>query len=311
MNTFKYLSIFTILVLVLPASCKTGQPSQTETSTGIKSPASWCYPQENVNVYVSESDIQLFQNVVEKFDDHAFNKTTLAQLAVKIGKSFIETPYVAQTLEIDGDEQLVINLAGMDCTTFVEYVLAMAFTIKSEDHSFASFADFLRCLRYRNGLINGYPSRLHYFTEWLINNSQKGILYLASDSIGTSILDMNLNFMSKNAHLYKQLSNKEFLNNITETEKQLAGYELKYISKNHISTFEEKIEDGDIIAFTTSIAGLDVSHTGFALHKNGRLHLLHASTRTNKVEITPVPLHDYLSNINRVTGILVGRVLDC
>jgi hypothetical protein len=68
------------------------------------------------------------------------------------------------------------------------------------------------------------------------------------------------------------------------------------------------IKDGDIIAFTTDIDGLDVSHTGFAIFQNNRLHLLHASTRTNMVEISPVPLDEYLAPLRRVTGILVARV---
>ncbi len=310
MNPAKHLSIFAILLLIIPVSCKTGQPSQSEPLSQPKLFTSWCPGQADVNIYVTEIDINLYQSVVEKFENHAFDNTTISQLVLKIGTNFTGTPYVANTLEVDGDEKLVVNLRGMDCTTFVENSTAIAFAIKSQDHSFASFADFLRCLRYRNGKMNGYPSRLHYFTEWLINNSQKDVLFILSDSIGTSALSLDLSFMSRNAHLYKQLGNQAFVDSIKKTEKQLAGYRLNYIPKNQIASLEEKIKDGDIIAFTTSIAGLDVSHTGFAFHHNGRLHLLHASTRTNMVEITPVPLHDYLAGMNRVTGILVGRLMN-
>ena len=43
------------------------------------------------------------------------------------GINFLDIPYVAHTLEVtDGEEELIINCDEVDCTTFVEYTLAMA-----------------------------------------------------------------------------------------------------------------------------------------------------------------------------------------
>lgn len=82
---------------------------------------------------------------------------------------------------------------------------------------------------------------------------------------------------------------------------------MAYITKDSIQDREHLIVDGDIIAFVTTIEGLDVSHTGFACFQGERLYLLHASTRTNLVEISPVPLSQYLQNMATVSGILVAR----
>ena len=69
------------------------------------------------------------------------------------------------------------------------------------------------------------------------------------------------------------------------------------------------IQTGDIIALTSAIKGLDITHTGFAIRKeDGRIHLLHASSK-GKVEISELPLADYLQGIKHNTGIIVARPL--
>lgn len=45
---------------------------------------------------------------------------------LKYGLSFLKTPYVAHTLEVNDEEKLVVNFDEVDCTTFVEYVLALS-----------------------------------------------------------------------------------------------------------------------------------------------------------------------------------------
>ena len=84
------------------------------------------------------------------------------------GIKYLDVPYVAHTLEADGPEELVINCDEVDCTTLVEYVLAETLTPKLADGdiSESAFADNLQKIRYRDGKIDGYTSRLHYIAEW-------------------------------------------------------------------------------------------------------------------------------------------------
>ena len=94
------------------------------------------------------------------------------------GLKYVGTPYVAHTLDVDGPEELILNCDEVDCTTFVEYVLAESLCPKLDngDISEGVFADKLQQIRYRNGQIDGYTSRLHYITEWVNNAVQKGFL---------------------------------------------------------------------------------------------------------------------------------------
>ena len=129
----------------------------------------------------------------------------LTKLLVEIGKSFLETEYVAHTLEKEGDEQLVINLTGLDCTTFLETSLTFARCIKKGKTSFEDYQNELTFIRYRDGKIDKYPSRLHYFSDWIYNNQQKSIVKDITEEIGGKKIKFAVDFMSKNPKYYKQL----------------------------------------------------------------------------------------------------------
>jgi hypothetical protein len=230
------------------------------------------------------------------------------QRIIATARAFIGTPYVSATLESDSEEQLIVNLKKVDCTTFVEYVLAMVQSREDSGAQLGRMAYALQHLRYRNGAVNGYPSRLHYFTDWLKSHERNGLLTLISDSIGDASMDMEIDFMSAHPRFYPKLDkNPALVEKIRLVEEDLANHEMAYITKDRIEEKEHLISDGDVIAFVTTIEGLDVSHTGFAYFQEGRLHLLHASTRTNQVEISPVPLSQYLQKMETVSGILVAR----
>ena len=300
------LRILTTILMGLLSACHARETS--DYSSRADNNEGFCFSTEVFSVEKTQYDKQIFENVIEHMNPGTADLTDLSGVLIKTATFFLNTPYVAHTLEIPGDEQLVVNLREMDCTTFVEYVVAFTLLLKENRTDFERFTQLLACIRYRNGIIDGYPSRLHYFTEWLQNNAEKGILEIVSNSLSDIPYQTEVSFMSSNPGLYRQLENPDYVSRIKETETVISEFEMNYIPKDRIVEYENQIKEGDIIAFTTNIAGLDVSHTGFAVHRNGRLHLLHASTRTNQIEISPVPLSEYLAPMSRVTGIIVGRL---
>ncbi|WP_368149777.1 N-acetylmuramoyl-L-alanine amidase-like domain-containing protein, partial [Bacteroides faecis] len=68
------------------------------------------------------------------------------------------------------------------------------------------------------------------------------------------------------------------------------------------------IMDGDVIAITTKLPGLDIAHVGIANFVNGKLHLLHASSTLGKVVLSEEPLSQMLNNNKSWTGIRVVRM---
>ncbi|PIB28816.1 hypothetical protein BFP77_09310 [Maribacter sp. 4U21] len=232
----------------------------------------------------------------------------LGKTMVAVGKTFLGTPYVAKTLEIDKTELLVVNLHGLDCTTFVENVLAFSLLLKNGQSSFDDFTQALETIRYKDGELDGYASRLHYFSEWIANNESKGLLKDITNEIGGKEITKPINFMSTHRDLYPFLSDDANFEKIKASEKYLNEQVICVLAQEDILANEHLIKSGDIIALTTSIKGLDITHTGIATReKDGRIHLLHAST-VGKVVVSSLPLIDYLKKIKGNTGIMVARV---
>lgn len=236
----------------------------------------------------------------------------IGEIISEIGKSFLNTPYEAHTLEVTDREQLVINLSGLDCTTFLETTFALARCIKKNKTTFDDFKNELKYIRYRDGKLEEYPSRLHYFSDWIYNNIKKGIVKDVTKEIGGKPIKFNVNFMSQNPKYYKHLqSNPEFISVIEKHESEINARQYYYIPQDEIKRVEDKIINGDLIALTTSDKGLDIGHVGFAVKmQNGRVHLMHAPMVGSKVQITEIPLAEYVKKIKKHTGIIVLRATE-
>lgn len=260
----------------------------------------------------SESDVQVCNSVYQFSSDKNLSSKPIGDVIVEVGKYFIGTPYKAHTLEVAEEEELVINLTRFDCTTFLESVLALSRCIKKEKTTFINFQDELTFIRYRNGEINKYPSRLHYFTDWIFNNEQKDVVEDVTYQLGGKLYDKNISFMSDHPNYYKHLKvNPSFVEDIKMQEVMISSRTHFFIPKEEIVVIEDKINNGDLIAFTSSVKGLDVNHVGIAVKMDdGRIHILHAPVEGEPVQITKLPLSDYVKKIKKDTGVIVVRVLE-
>lgn len=260
----------------------------------------------------SEVDVEKCDSIFQISVDKNLSQKPINEVLVEIGKSFIGTDYLAHSLEKDGDEQLVINLFGLDCTTFVENVLVLSRCVKEKQTSFEDYLEELQFIRYRDGIINGYPSRLHYFSDWIYNNVSKGIVEDITEQIGGTAIQFKLNFMSTHPESYKQLNeNPDLIPQIKIQEEEISSRIYYYIPKDEVELKEKFINEGDIIAITTTVEGLDIGHLGIAVKMDDeRIHLLHAPTVNTKVHITKEPLSDYLMKYKRHSGVIVLKPLE-
>ena len=228
-------------------------------------------------------------------------------------RKFRGVPYVAKTLEINAEEQLIVNLRQLDCTTLVETALALTLCMKNKATTFADYCRYLRLVRYRDGIVS-YPDRLHYFTDWIDDNTRLGFVREVAlpRTIPTVRQTLRIDYMSTHVEQYPMLlSQPEWVEIIRKSEEKLTGQTHFYIPKNQISNnahFRQAIHDGDILAITTSKRGLDTSHIGIAVWKKDGLHLLNASMIRKKVVEEPMTLRQYMQKQKSQTGIRVIRV---
>lgn len=230
------------------------------------------------------------------------------------GKQFLGIPYVAHTLENGDKEHLIVNLHGLDCTTFVETVAALSLCDAHDERTFADYCRRLSTLRYRNGKMTDYTSRLHYFTWWGEDNERLGLVTsVYSPEVFTAVQTINIDYMTKHPNQYKHLrNNPQFVKKIAAYETASNGKQYKYIPKRLVGQKQSSalgvIKDGDIISMLTSKPGLDTQHIGIAFWRDGRLHLMHASSLYKKVVMDNQTFYDYQQKQTSQTGIRVYRV---
>jgi len=236
----------------------------------------------------------------------------------RLGETFVGATYTPGTLEAPGPERVIINLHEFDCVTFIENMLAMTRFIRHDGSAAlgdrpdaeARYARYLEDIRYRGGRLDGYPSRLHYFSEWLSDNAARGELRLLASELGGVEDTEPLSFMSAHPAAYRQMAEPGVAEAIRAMEHRLnAGPGRWYIPEDRISAVAERIHDGDIIAATSTLPGLDVAHTGIALWRGGELHLLHAPLVGKSVEISVLPLAQRILDIKTQDGIMIARVV--
>lgn len=241
---------------------------------------------------------------------HDFSSRTklpLADLVAEIGLTFLGTPYVAATLENGLEEKLVINLRELDCTTFAENCLALAYTVKLGKTDFASFVSQLEKIRYRNGLRNRYPSRLHYFSEWIMDNHHKQIINASINEKGVK-MGKAIRFMSTHPNSYPVLKQHPGLVSvIAEQEEKLSLQPLYYFPKENLQNMNNHLQHGDIIGLTSAVEGLDINHVGIVISHNGNFQLLHASQGAKKVVLSDTPVSDFLQPGSKNSGIMIAR----
>lgn len=230
-------------------------------------------------------------------------------------KKMLGTPYVAGTLDVNNEETLVVHLDKVDCTTLVETVLALAIAAQQGKQNFEAFKEALMLVRYRDGHLAGYSSRLHYFSDWIKNNEAKGLVRECTSDTKISLSSkLSLNFMSTHSDSYLPMKkDTSLISQVALFEKAWQGVEVRFIPKEKLnqSSNELKIKNGDILAITTNIKGLDVVHVGFAYWKQGKLHLLHASSVAEKVIMDNQSLYDYSKNKKAHTGVRAISFIYC
>lgn len=263
----------------------------------------------NAQTIYTQADVDICNSKFQFSSEKNLSSLPINEIIIEIGKSFLGTNYVANTLEKGDKENLVINLTGLDCYTFLETSLVFARCIKKGETTFEDYQKELTNIRYRDGKLKEYPSRLHYFSDWIYDMDDRDIGKDITKEIGGKRYVKKINFMSTHVDSYKQLKeNPKFVKEISNIERQISTRKYFFIPQEEIALIESKIQSGDIIGITTNVEGLDIAHTGIAIRMdNGRIHLMHSPNVGYKVQITEKPLADYIKGNKKQTGIMVLR----
>lgn len=257
---------------------------------------------------VSKADSLILARFAEYAVREKLGELPIDRRIERIGRFFLGKPYKSGTLNASHKEMPVINLRELDCVTFVENVLALALLENYEAISVRDFVNNIVKLRYREGRITDYTSRLHYSTDWLYEMERLRYLHDVTKTLGGTRYSPNVGFMSKHPKKYPPLAaDRHLVTKMRNIETSINKRTYYYLPKAKLKTAASQIHTGDIVLITTNIQGLDTSHLGIAVKKGRKTYLMHASSTAGKVVITTVPLEVYMADISSQTGVIIAR----
>ena len=280
----------------------------------------------------TEADWAVLVDAVTTATEAGVADLPMGEAVARVGAMFVGWPYTPQTLEapwieaaaageaLNGSlERLVVNLREYDCVSFVENALSLTHFVRAHGTSLlddpaaarAAYEDLIVSLRYRGAAMDGYASRLHYFSEWLSDNAARGGLELVHPMLDAALDHEPIDFMTTHVEAYPALADDPAsVDRIREMEMGLnAELPRPWVPEDRIANVADGIRTGDVIAATSTVEGLDVAHTGIAIRVDGELRLMHAPLVGSEVQISPVPRADRILEIGSQDGILVARPL--
>ncbi len=233
----------------------------------------------------------------------------LGEVMQALGLRLRGAPYAAGILEEGPVETLRTPLDRFDCVLFVESILALAQGVVQGDTTLAGFRQRVEQLRYRNGRMQGYCSRLHYFTDWIDDNARRGLVRDLTQALGGRRVRRQIRFMTTHRSRYPRLAADSTWQCIRRVEEELSRRERFMLPHHQIQHIAEQLQPGDIIAFVAREPTLDVVHVGLVyVDAQGRRGLLHASPQGGVI-VSP-DLQTYVQNNPEQVGIVVARPLD-
>ena len=207
-----------------------------------------------------------------------------------LSRQFLDVPYGARTLlgAADTPEALTINLAALDCYTYLDYVEALR-----RSAAFDEFPRQVRAVRYRQGDIS-WRNRRHFFSDWI--TGETGPVRDVTARLGGAAT----------AHARKDLNRADgggvLLEGIPVVERTIA-----YIPADRLDeALARRLATGDYLGVYAAAPGLDVTHAGIAVRRVDGLYFRHASSLRGQRRVVETPLLDYF---RETPGIVVYRVV--
>jgi hypothetical protein len=205
-----------------------------------------------------------------------------------LSEQFLGTEYKEATLIGDEDtpEVFVIDLAGLDCFTFIDYVEAMRLS-----KSIADFRKNLTTVRYKSGLI-AYRNRNHFFTDW-------------SESNADSIDDVTETIGGRKTILMEKILNRKqdgsyFLNGIQPVLRTIRFLPSASLDEEMYAN----LKTGDYIGVCSQSPGIDVSHVGILIQQHDTTVLRHASSQEQYRKVVDQDFRRYIAD---KPGIIILR----
>ncbi|MBU9163752.1 DUF1460 domain-containing protein [Burkholderia multivorans] len=272
----------TILILLLTALSACGG----ESSDSAQTDPNGFYRQGQLvtvkmdNTSADRLDMLLAERAAHPLDD-------AGQAIDRMSRALLGTPYRDGTLigSPTVPEQLVVDLQGVDCFTFADYVEALR---KSTTRM--AFMLNLIDTRYVDGEVT-YLRRKHFFTDWAYRPFRNVDDITARVSPRAVTVEKTLNRNSRGG---------SYVTGLPEMNRAISFIPAGFVDAYVVS----QLKTGDFIGIYATADGLDVTHVGIFVATDRGPMLRNASSLDKNRKVVDSPFAEYVA---KTPGIVVLR----
>lgn len=192
---------------------------------------------------------------------------------------------------------LKTSMTYLDCMTYVEHVLAIAAASKA-DYQKGFLCRLIDVVFNANGQPLMSHHRNHFTSAWGDVNERKGYVKNMARNHPLAVMrEVHLNRVGKNRTFY------------VEDRFMIAGapQQVWFFPRDKVLEKRVPLASGDVVAMVTDKEGLDVTHMGFYIERNGKKFLRHASLKLNRV--VDQDFYAYIVDGKSIRGLMVFRPL--
>jgi hypothetical protein len=213
-------------------------------------------------------------------------------------------PYEAALLDRTVPEYLYISLNGTDCMLFIEEVFAYSNMLKHKQQSLDNLTSGIRDIRYHGEV--SYCNRNHYYKDWALHNISNGLFIDVAKGLTNQYSNYPVDVLSQRiAKLPEHVADVAC---IKAREDYINSQKLGFISLKELPKYLSKIKAGDLIGIVRTPNGRadSVYHLGVAYIHDGKVGMIHASSKHKKVVIADT-ITGYLDQFDNSQGIILLR----
>ena len=214
----------------------------------------------------------------------------------EIAAEFVGVDYVPVTKQ-DSLGIAEIRTDGFDEMSFVNMVSAIAKLSTSPGNAWPKDLGMeLDKLTFRRGERNGFPSRMIYAGDWILDNKSRDNVKELTEEYSDSFKTKSLEYASRHREEFAALKDSATYDRQKMVEFGYRTFKTPHMKRESFGwkNVAEDLRDGDLVVLMSNAPYTDVYEIGFLKKRDDGFHLIHASEKNGKVVEESEPILRYV-----------------
>ncbi|MDE6340602.1 MAG: DUF1460 domain-containing protein, partial [Muribaculaceae bacterium] len=239
--------------------------------------------------YHCERDTALAMEIIREFSEPGGDP---GKLCGQIASKFVGVPY-APVAQEDSLGVAEIRLDGFDDFSFVNNVAALAKLATSPGSiRLKDVEQMIERMTFRRGEANGFPSRMLYGGDWVVDNRSRGNIKELTEDYSTNFKTKSLEYVGRHPDEYVALKDSATLDRQKMVEFGYRTFKIPHLKRESTEwkNISSELREGDLIMLLTSHPEKDLWEMGYLVIRPDGLHLIRVSEKDGKVVEEQAPI---------------------